>query len=66
MPDSYVLQQLAGATLLVFANKQDLPGALSPEEIRQVILYLKNSKHPFRTRNQLSSPRYYRMPPKIT
>lgn len=29
-------QRLAGATLLVFANKQDLPGALSSEEIRQV------------------------------
>jgi hypothetical protein len=27
---------LAGATLLVFANKQDLPGALSSEEIRDV------------------------------
>ncbi|XP_065212651.1 ADP-ribosylation factor-like protein 2 [Planococcus citri] len=30
-------EQLAGATLLVFANKQDLPGALSPEEIKQVL-----------------------------
>ncbi|XKL62261.1 hypothetical protein PGB90_002094 [Kerria lacca] len=30
-------EQLAGATLLIFANKQDLPGALSPEEIRQVL-----------------------------
>ena len=29
-------QRLAGATLLVFANKQDLPGALSSDEIRQV------------------------------
>lgn len=29
-------QRLAGATLLVFANKQDLPGALSAEEIRDV------------------------------
>jgi len=27
---------LAGATLLVLANKQDLPGALSYEEIRDV------------------------------
>ena len=30
------MQRLAGATLLVFANKQDLPGALSAEEIRDV------------------------------
>ncbi|OQS00098.1 ADP-ribosylation factor 2 [Thraustotheca clavata] len=26
-------EKLAGATLLIFANKQDLPGALTPEEI---------------------------------
>ncbi|RHY64181.1 hypothetical protein DYB30_000336 [Aphanomyces astaci] len=26
-------EKLAGATLLIFANKQDLPGALSPEDI---------------------------------
>lgn len=31
-----VFQRLAGATLLVFANKQDLPGALEAEEIRKV------------------------------
>lgn len=31
------LQRLAGATLLVFANKQDLPGALSKEAIQEVI-----------------------------
>ena len=29
-------QRLAGASLLVFANKQDLPGAMSAEEIRGV------------------------------
>ena len=29
-------QRLAGASLLVFANKQDLPGALTAEEIRTV------------------------------
>lgn len=34
------LQRLAGATLLVFANKQDLPGALSKEAIREVRLTL--------------------------
>lgn len=33
-------QRLAGATLLIFANKQDLPGALSSEEIKEV--YFKN------------------------
>lgn len=31
-----IFQRLAGATLLVFANKQDLPGALSKEAIREV------------------------------
>lgn len=31
-----LLQRLYGATLLVFANKQDLPEALSAEEIRDV------------------------------
>jgi ADP-ribosylation factor-like protein 2 len=30
-------ERLAGATLLVFANKQDIPGALSDKEIQQVI-----------------------------
>lgn len=34
------LQRLAGATLLVFANKQDLPGALSKEAIQEVRLEL--------------------------
>ena len=29
-------EQLEGATLLVFANKSDLPGALSVEEIKEV------------------------------
>ena len=36
--EALILQRLAGATLLVFANKQDLPGALSAEEIRKVLL----------------------------
>lgn len=31
-----VEERLAGATLLVFANKQDLPGSLSTDQIRQV------------------------------
>ncbi|CAL8238243.1 unnamed protein product [Merluccius merluccius] len=30
-------ERLAGATLLVFANKQDLPGALSKEAIREAM-----------------------------
>ena len=29
-------EKLAGAALLIFANKQDLPSALSPEEITKV------------------------------
>ena len=32
----HIPQRLAGATLLVFANKQDLPGALAAEDIRKV------------------------------
>lgn len=38
-----VEERLAGATLLVFANKQDLPGALTSEQIRD-ILELPNIK----------------------
>jgi len=30
-------ERLAGATLLVFANKQDLPGALTSEEIKDAL-----------------------------
>ncbi|SAM01652.1 hypothetical protein [Absidia glauca] len=30
-------ERLAGATLLVFANKQDIPGALSDKEIQQAL-----------------------------
>ncbi|KAM8940168.1 ADP-ribosylation factor-like protein 2 [Pelodytes ibericus] len=30
-------ERLSGATLLVFANKQDLPGALSKDAIREVL-----------------------------
>lgn len=37
------MQRLAGATLLVFANKQDLPGALSKEAIREVRLSINLS-----------------------
>jgi ADP-ribosylation factor-like protein 2 len=29
-------ERLAGATLLVLANKQDLPGAISAQEIKDV------------------------------
>jgi signal recognition particle receptor subunit beta len=32
----FLFQRLAGATLLVFSNKQDLPGALLAEELRDV------------------------------
>ena len=32
----FSFQRLAGASLLVFANKQDLPGAMSSEEIKTV------------------------------
>lgn len=33
-------ERLAGCTLLVFANKQDLPGALSSKEIKDVSINL--------------------------
>ncbi|TMS02066.1 ADP-ribosylation factor-like protein 2 [Larimichthys crocea] len=37
--------RLAGATLLVFANKQDLPGALSKEAIREALALDKIKSH---------------------
>ncbi|XP_025891690.1 ADP-ribosylation factor-like protein 2, partial [Nothoprocta perdicaria] len=33
----FLPQRLAGATLLILANKQDLPGALSAEAIREAL-----------------------------
>jgi len=30
-------EKLAGATFLIFANKQDLKGAISPDEIRKIL-----------------------------
>ncbi|XP_077818554.1 ADP-ribosylation factor-like protein 2 isoform X5 [Macaca mulatta] len=36
-PLSSLPQRLAGATLLIFANKQDLPGALSSNAIREAL-----------------------------
>lgn len=39
-PTKLLFQRLSGATLLVFANKQDLPGALSFEEIRDVSTFI--------------------------
>ena len=35
----FYFQRLLGATLLVFANKQDLPGSLSSEEIKEVSIH---------------------------
>ena len=35
----FLLQRLAGATLLVFANKQDLPGAMTADEIKEVLCF---------------------------
>lgn len=36
-------QRLAGASLLVFANKQDIPGAITPAQIKEVGQPRKNS-----------------------
>lgn len=33
-------ERLAGATLLVFANKSDLPGALTLQQIREVGIFV--------------------------
>ena len=38
-------ERLLGATLLVFANKQDLPGSLAMEEIRDVLELDKIKTH---------------------
>jgi len=38
-------ERLLGATLLVFANKQDLPGALSVEEIKEILGLEKITTH---------------------
>lgn len=38
-------ERLAGATLLVFANKQDLPGALPMEEIRDMLELVNIQTH---------------------
>ena len=38
-------ERLLGATLLVFANKQDLPGSLTKEEIRDVLELDKIKTH---------------------
>lgn len=36
---TFFTQRLTGATLLVFANKQDLPGALKADEIKEAQKY---------------------------
>lgn len=33
---TYLPQRLASASILILANKQDVPGALTPDEIREV------------------------------
>ena len=35
-PDNTLKQRLTGASLLIYANKQDLDGAMSADEIREV------------------------------
>lgn len=37
------MQRLSGASLLILANKQDIKGALAPEEIAKVSLILSGS-----------------------
>lgn len=41
----YYLQRLAGATLLIFANKQDLPGALGIEQLKETLELDKIKTH---------------------
>ncbi|CAD5122488.1 DgyrCDS10911 [Dimorphilus gyrociliatus] len=45
LDDLLVEERLAGATLLVFANKQDLPGAMSGEEIKKELQLEKITSH---------------------
>lgn len=41
----YYLQRLAGATLLIFANKQDLPGAFGIEQLKETLELDKIKTH---------------------
>jgi ADP-ribosylation factor-like protein 2 len=34
---AFCIQKLAGASLLIFANKQDIKGAMTPQEIARVL-----------------------------
>jgi hypothetical protein len=57
-------EKLAGATLLIFANKQDLPDALSAEEIEKVpyIITLSPPNHSYSLRstdNNADTPPYH-------
>lgn len=49
-------ERLAGATLLVLANKQDLPGALTANEIKEVIVYIVITST---DKNHITSYRFY-------
>jgi len=42
-----LLQRLAGASLLVFVNKQDIPGSLTAVEIRDVSSHINYRGHAF-------------------
>jgi len=41
-------EKLAGATFLIFANKQDLPGAVPPEEIQKILDLASITTHHWR------------------
>lgn len=42
----FIWQRLSGASLLILANKQDIKGALAPEEIAKVSLMLSGNFFP--------------------
>jgi len=42
----FIWQRLSGASLLILANKQDIKGALAPEEIAKVSLILSGEFFP--------------------
>ncbi|WFD30862.1 Sigma-adaptin 3A [Malassezia sp. CBS 17886] len=42
------VERLAGASLLIFANKQDIPGAMSPDAIRQHLRLDEITSHSWR------------------
>lgn len=55
-----LMQRLSGASLLVFANKQDIQGALSPNEIAKVSsLFFMDKNSQLYVLSQKETPKVY-------